>query len=149
MTKFSRKAADEVPEKDSDVARRRTKPADRGPSSPKQIGDVYAKGTVVEPHPRGQHGDGLAGRKAYEHERKLQKPQGESAIEGREPSYDNDTARGWLRGENEDGRGRGFDHGKLDPDNAPPKARGPRNTASGRDMQRSPFSAAHKTYSEE
>jgi hypothetical protein len=144
MTRFDRRK--EVPDRDSDNARRRTKPADRGPYDPKRVGELYAKGVErPNPHPRGKHGDGLAGKKVHDADVKVQKPQDEFNVDGREPSYDNDTPRGWLRGENEDGRGRHFDHGKLDPNNVPPKAKGPANRASGRDMERSPFSAAHFT----
>ena len=44
MTKYSRQKMDEISDKHSDNAQRRTKPEDQGPASPKKIADIYAKG---------------------------------------------------------------------------------------------------------
>ena len=86
MTRFSRSAAAEVPDKHSDNAQRRTKPADKGPYSPKQVDDLYAKGAKLNPHPRGTVGDGLTDRKTRERDIRLQKPQ--DPIEGRPKTFE-------------------------------------------------------------
>ena len=136
MTRYSRKAGDEVPDKHSDNARRRTAPRVEGmPLSPKAISDIYRKGkTITQPHDP-------------EH----QPPQFAEDAHG--PGYHNDTS-GWVRSKGEDStrdRPGGFDHGKLDISNKPDRraAGGSPNTASGQDMKSSPFSAAHRTYSED
>jgi hypothetical protein len=148
MARFSRQAGAEVPSRNSDEAQRRTRPADKGPYSPKQVDDLYAKGAKLNPHPRGTVGDGLTDRKTRERDIRLQKPQ--DPIEGREPSYDNDVSlkgdRAWLRGGGE-GHRPNMDTGKLDISDRPGKpAKGLK--ASGTDCHQSPFSAAHKTYGE-
>jgi hypothetical protein len=61
--------------------------------------------------------------------------------------YSNDVPeRSWLRGGGE-GHRPNMDRGKLDPSSVPPKA-ATGLKATGRDIPKSPFSAAHKTYSE-
>jgi hypothetical protein len=78
--------------------------------------------------------------------RDLQKPQ--DPIERRAKDYDNDVSlkgdRAWLRGGGE-GHRPGMDRGKYDISDQPDRraAGGSRNTATGRDMAASPFSAAH------
>jgi hypothetical protein len=130
MTKANRSGI-EVPDKNSDNARRRTRPEDVGPASPKAIADIYRKGkTVTQP-------------KNPEH----QPPQ---FVEDRHaPNYDNDVKRGYLRGEGEDGHNKYcFDSGHFDQASTPQKPSGPKNRASGRDAGSSPFSAAHKSWKE-
>jgi hypothetical protein len=80
------------------------------------------------------------GKGGQTHER--QKPQ--DIVEKRQSNYNND-ASGWVRGQ---GPTAGclnpeFDHGKFDVTN-----RKPAKTLGGIDAKASPFSAAHKTYSE-
>jgi hypothetical protein len=133
MARFSRKKADEVPDKHSDNAQRRTRPEDRGPLSPKVISDVYAKGRDRPDMAAGDHRD-------------LQKPQ--DSIERRARDYDADVPlkgdRVWLRGGGA-GHRPNMDRGKYDISDQPDRRAGGggRNTASGRDMAASPFSAAH------
>jgi hypothetical protein len=130
MTRFSRKAADEVPDRDGDNARRRIAPRVAGmPLSPKAISNIYKKGkTVTQP-------------KDPEH----QPPQFREDQHAK--GYDNDCS-GWVRGAGGDGRGPCFDHGKLDPASKPPRpAKGLR--ATGQDMTKSPFSKAHRTFGED
>jgi hypothetical protein len=149
MARFSRQAADEVASKDADASQRRTRPADKGPYSPKHVDDLYAKGAKLNPHPRGTVGDGLTDRKTRERDIRLQKPQ--DPIEDREPTYLNDVPlmgdTAWLRGGGE-GHRPNMDTGKLDRSDRPCKPAKGLN-ASGSDMKSSPFSAAHRTYSED
>jgi hypothetical protein len=109
--------------------------ADRGPSSPKRIEAVYAKGRE---YPLGKTA------KTHEHQKNQFAEDRHDNAKGR---YDNDTS-GWVRGEGSINGGLYplFDHGKLDPNSVPPKARGPRNTASGENAESSPLSAANKTW---
>jgi hypothetical protein len=140
MTKFSPRAADEVADKNSDSARRRTKPRVEGaPLSPRAIDRIYTDkdyplGKTAKTHPHQKNQD--------------PEDQHDNSKRGR---YDNDVPEGsWLRGH---GSVNGalypkFDHGKLDPASKPPRpATG--NRASGQDIPASPFSAAHRTYSED
>jgi hypothetical protein len=128
MSKYSSKSQDEVPSRKSDASQRRSAPADSGPYSPSKIAAIYAKG---------KEGPG----KNWAPDEHL--PQDET--EKRAKDYLNDVPlkgeRAWLRGGGE-GHRPNMDEGKLDPSNVPPKATGPRNTASGRDITASPFSAA-------
>jgi hypothetical protein len=138
MTKFSRRAAAEVPDKNSDNARERIRPRVEGmPLRPSAISDIYSKGKI---RPYGTAGDGLADRKTRERDVRLQKPQ--DPIEGREKSYGNDVSEGsWLRGGGE-GHRPNMDRGKYDISDKPGKpASGLK--ASGTDCHSSPFSAAH------
>ena len=131
MTRFS-KAGDEVPDKHSDNAKQRTRPAvDRGPRSVKAISDLYNKG---KEYPLGKT-PSAADVKAQ----KNQFP--EDQHDNAKGRYHNDTS-GWVRASGEDGPGPCFDHGKLDPSSKPPKpASGLK--ATGQNMPRSPFSAAY------
>jgi hypothetical protein len=128
MTRYSSKSMDEVPLKHTDEAKRRTRPEDHRPWSPKAIDRLYAKGK--ESPSLGDKSD-----KAYRNQ----------FVEDRHgPGYENDT-KGWSRGGDLGGDGRpGFDGGKLDIANKPQKARGPKCEASGQDMHKSPFSAAYR-----
>jgi hypothetical protein len=56
------------------------------------------------------------------------------------PGSDGDVAQGWFRGTAQATEYRCFDRSN------PKGSSGPRNTASGADMTKSPFSAAHKTF---
>jgi hypothetical protein len=137
MSRFSRKAGDEVPSRHSDAAQRRTRPEDVRPYSPKRIEALYSKGKTL---PLGKGGE------THEH----QPPQfAEDKRDEKRGKYTNDVARGsYLVGAGGDGRPPHFDSGKYDPNSKPPKpASGLR--ASGRDIAASPFSAAHRTYSED
>jgi hypothetical protein len=146
MTRYSDKAHDEAPDRRSDNARQRTRPTDQSPASPKAINALYAKGKI---RPFGHaEGDGLVDRKTHQQDIRIQKPQ--DAIDGREKNYDNDC-HGYVRAAGEDAtkdRPGGFDHGKYDLSSKPQKATGPRNTARGSNLERSPFSAAAKTWIE-
>jgi hypothetical protein len=144
MTRYSGKARDEVPQKHDDRGPRRTKPADSGPPTVEEFHRIYNDGRI---RPHGEAGDGLVDRETRQREVRLQKPQ--DAIDSRGKSYDNDTS-GWVRAPGEDGtKYPCFDHGKLDPSSKPQKPTGPKNTATGRNAPKSPFSAAHQTYSED
>jgi hypothetical protein len=135
MTRFDRSKSDEVPERDSDKARRRTKPKDVGPASPKAIDALYAKNNRTADLAKGDHRD-------------LHGPQFE-IDQCADPGYGD--VNNWLNGKGSVDRAQGanFDRGSFDKSSPPQKPTGPRNTASGKNMERSPFSAAHKTYSEE
>ena len=76
---------------------------------------------------------------------------GEGIGQEQAKGYHNDVPeKSWLRGGGRGGEDRPtFDRGGLDKSSVPQKARGPRNTASGANMTKSPFSAAHRTYSED
>jgi hypothetical protein len=132
MAKYSIKARDEVPDKHSDNAQRRTRPADIPALSPKAINDLYAKGRL-RPKMR-----------AEDHEAPQELGDRNNL---RAPNYHNDVPltgdRAWLRGGGRGGEDNPcFDAGKLDVADKPPKpAKG--LTASGQDMQKSPFSAAY------
>jgi hypothetical protein len=138
--------------------KRRTVPKDQGPYSPKEIDRLYAK-DKIDGH---KHADGDGFFTKQNH-----------AIDGRLPTYDNDTPstgrRGWLRGA--DGNAAeghlAFDsYSKKPPlrdrdtqpdtglDGSRPErpavknsmgtaSGGLKNTASGQDMKSSPFSKAH------
>lgn len=122
ITRYSDKAMREVPEKDSDVARRRTKPADRGAASPKAIDSIYKRGKII----------------AQPEDHIYQKPQGPMDMQGK--GYDNDVAKGWLRGSGVEGATARptFDHSEG---RGTERAKGLK--ASGQDMHKSPFSRAH------
>jgi hypothetical protein len=132
MTRYSSKSMDEVPDKDSDNARRRTRPADHKPWSPAAIDRLYAKGK--------ESPDMKASQKEYENQ---------DPIDRHGPKYRNDVPlegdRAWLRGGGE------YHHiygsRNQNPAARPKMDRG--NKASGQDMHKSPFSAAHKTYGED
>lgn len=137
MTKFSRRKADEVPDRNSDNAQRRSRPADRGPWSPRQIDALYGQGRE---------------RPNLKADTKIQKPQfPEDRHDARLGRYSNDVPlrgdRAWLRGGGE-GHRPNMDTGKYDISNQPDRraAGGGRCTASGLDMKSSPFSAAHRTW---
>jgi len=120
---------DEVPDKRSDNAQRRTKPADCRPYSPARIEAIYSKGKTTPD--MGSKSD------------VAQKNQFPEDAHG--PGYCPEVPRGaWARGGDLGGNGRpGFDHGKLDPASKPPKpASGLK--ASGQNCHKSPFSAAHR-----
>jgi hypothetical protein len=131
MSRFSRKAGEEVPDKHSDNADRRTVPGDLKPRSPARIEALYAKGKRT-PDMGSQNNAA----------QKNQMPEDRHS-----PNYDNDVPEGsWLRGGGE-GHRLNMDTGKLDPSSKPPKpASGLR--ASGQDIKASPFSKANKTYGE-
>jgi len=131
MTRFSRKAGDEVPLKHADEGQRRTKPADCGPRSPKEIEAIYSRGKVP---------DGIRSGTTHEHQKN------QFTEDKHDKNYDNDC-KGWVRSQDEDStlnRPGGFDHfPKRD------GAGGGRCTASGQDIKASPFSAAsHATRDE-
>jgi hypothetical protein len=132
MTKFSRRAADERPDKHSDNAQRRTKPADSRPYSPARIEAIYSKGKET------------VSRKDWFHETHQVNQFPEDEHDNGRGRYDNDT-KGWLRGH---GSVNGallptFDNGKLDPASKPPKpASGLK--ASGQDCHKSPWSSAYR-----
>jgi hypothetical protein len=133
MTRFSRGAKDEVPDKHSDNAQRRTKPEDHRPYSPKRVDALYAKGKETVSRKDWLGPDHQAN----------QDPE-DKHQDHRRGRYHNDT-KGWLRGHGSvDGALLPtFDHGKLDPASTPPKpASGLK--ASGKNCERSPFSAAHR-----
>jgi hypothetical protein len=129
MTRFSPQKSDEVTDKGSDDARRRTKPRVEGrPLSPRAIDRVYAE----TDYPLGRGG------KTHEHQKN------QFHEDFHDKNYDNET-KGWVRGQ---GSVNGalypsFDHGKLDPASKPPRpATGLK--ASGTDCHKSPFSAAYR-----
>lgn len=128
MTRFSRGAKDEVPDKHSDNARERTKPKVEGrPLSPRAIERVHSEGKT---YPLGKTAQ------THEHQ-KNQMPE-----DRHHANYDNDVTS-WAngRGSINGGLYPQFDHGKLDPASRPPKpATG--LEATGQDMKASPFSAA-------
>jgi len=133
MARFSTTAADEVPDRNSDNARRRTKPADCRPYSPARIGAIYRKGKSTPD--LGGKGDAA------------QKNQFSEDQHSR--TYNNDVPltgdRAWLRGGGE-GHRPDLDRGKFDLGNKPDRsaAGGRPNKASGQDCHKSPFSAAHR-----
>jgi hypothetical protein len=132
MTRFSRGAKDEVPDKHSDSAQRRTVPGDVRPYSPKRIDDLYAKGKET------------VSRKEWHHTEHQENQFIEDHHDNGRGRYDNDC-KGWVRGEGSINGGLHpqFDHGKLDPNNVPPKIP-TGNKASGQDCHKSPFSAAYR-----
>src|SRR5260221_3205996 len=113
MTRYSSKAQDEVVDRDSDNARRRTSPKVEGrPLSPRAIDRVYSDkdyplGKTAKTHPHQKNQD--------------PEDQHDNSKRGR---YDNELPKGtWLRGQ---GSVNGelypqFDHGRLDPASKPPK----------------------------
>jgi hypothetical protein len=138
MARMNRAGNAEVPDKHSDNARRRTKPADCRPYSPARIEAIYSKGKTL---PLGKGGE------THEHQKNQFPEDRHDNAKGR---YHNDVADGWLRGSGVEGAAARptFDRGRLDPSGRPPKpATGLK--ASGQDMTKSPFSAAHRTYSED
>jgi hypothetical protein len=142
MTRYSGKAADEVPDKRSDSAERRTRPDDCRPYSPKRIEALYRKARVA-PNLNVDGGDGLVDRKRHAFEVKIQRPQ--FSEDQCLPDYDNDVSgeRSWLRGGQDGGESNPcFDRGKFDKSSVPPKpASGLK--ATGQDAPRSPFSSAY------
>lgn len=130
MARYSSKSLDEVPSKDADAAKRRTKPEDHRPYSPKAIDAIYRKGKTIT-RPRDP-----------EHQ-PPQFPEDQHA-----KGYDNDVPlkgeRSWLRGGGRGGEDRPtFDRGHFDNNSKPPKpASGLK--ASGQDCSKSPFSAAYR-----
>lgn len=134
MTKFDRQKGQEVPDRDSDNARRRTKPEDHGPLSPKAVARVYDKGVDTIRHDSKEWiGTNYQANQDREDEH-----------DNKRGRYDNDT-KGWVRGEGslDGGLYPHFDHGKFDKSSVPQKPSGARNKASGQDMTKSPFSSAH------
>lgn len=112
MAKYSIKARDEVPDKHSDNAQRRTRPADIPALSPKAINDLYAKGRL-RPKMR-----------AEDHEAPQELGDRNNL---RAPNYHNDVPltgdRAWLRGGGRGGEDNPcFDAGKLDVADKPPIA---------------------------
>jgi hypothetical protein len=129
MPRYSSKSHDEVPDKHDDNAQRRTVPGDVRPYSPKRIDDLYAEGKTL---PLGKRGE------THEHQ------PNQAPEDKHHANYDNDC-KGWVRGEGSINGGLHpqFDHGKLDPNNKPPKV--PTGLkASGSNCEKSPFSAAHR-----
>jgi hypothetical protein len=126
MTRYSSKSADEVPDKHSDNARRRTAPADLGPASPREIDRIYRMGkTVTQP-------------KDPEH----QPPQfPEDKRDEKAGRYSNDVKPGWLRGSGIEGACARptYDH-QPEHQHKVPKG----NKATGQDCDKSPFSAAYR-----
>jgi hypothetical protein len=104
----------------------------RMPPSPKAVAEMYAHGKETISHREWHH---------VEHQENQSPEDAHDTGRGR---YNNDCS-GWVRGQGSINGGLHphFDHGKLDPNNRPPKpARG--LEANGRDMTRSPFSAANR-----
>jgi hypothetical protein len=134
MTRFSRKTEDEVPQRHDDQGPRRTRPADRGCPSVKAFNRIYNEGRD------------RPNMKASKVPQRNQDP-----IDAHGPGYDNDVPltgdRAWLRGGGI-GHRPNLDHGKYDISNAPPKVPSGLK-ATGKDMTKSPFSAAHRTYGED
>ena len=134
MTRYSSQKADEIPDRDSDNAKRRTRPADQGPPSPKAVSNIYSKGRETV-----SRKDWLA----PDHQAN-QFPEDKHQDNGR-GRYHNDVPlkgdRAWLRGGGE-GHRPNMDTGKYDISNVPQRPPGPRNPASGRDRHQSPFSGA-------
>jgi hypothetical protein len=132
MSRYSNKSRDEVASRKSDESQRRTVPGDVRPYSPARIDKLYAQGRET------------VSRKEWHHTEHQENQNPEDAHDNGRGRYDNDT-KGWLHGQ---GSVNGallptFDHGKLDPNNKPPKpATGLK--ASGQDCHKSPFSAAHR-----
>ena len=134
MSRYDSKTHDEVASRKSDAAQRRTKSADQGPASPKAIAALYRKGK--ESPSMGDKTD-----KSYN--------QGRAEVDRHGPGYNPETS-GWVRSKGEDSmtdRPGGFDrlgsknaHSTLSP------TKGGRCEATGQDVDRSPLSAARKTY---
>jgi hypothetical protein len=133
MAKYSNKSRDVVPDKHSDNAQRRTRPADVPALSVKAINNLYAKNRL-RPNMR-----------ADDHEAPQELGDRNNL---RAPNYHNDVPltgeRSWLRGGGRGGEDNPcFDTGKLDVANKPPRP--PKGLeASGADCTRSPFSAAYR-----
>ena len=127
---------DEISDKHSDNAQRRTKPEDQGPASPKKIADIYAKGKEIIP------------RKEWLHSEHQENQMPEDRHDNGRGRYDNDVPeKSWLRGGRRGGEDRPtFDRGKYDLGDKPDRraAGGSPNTASGADMPKSPWSAAYR-----
>ncbi len=123
-----------------------------------EAGKLEKKPRKLVEHYTGRHrapgassdGDGLMSKKHAAFERMIQKPQNRAGDigEDRGESYENGS-KGWSRGGPLGGEGRpGFDTGKLDIMNKPQPTRGPKCEASGVNAEKSPFSAAHKSWQE-
>jgi hypothetical protein len=126
---------DEVPSRKSDEAQRRTKPEDNRPYSPKRIEAIYSKGKETP---------SLGSKSDEAYRCQFKEDQHGKGYCPEVPSGE------WRRGGRLGGSGRpGFDRGKFDISNKPDRrAPGGRpNTASGQDAERSPLSAARKTWS--
>lgn len=119
-------------------SRARTKPSDHTPYSPK----LYDKSDFAPLRSAG--GDGLITKKQHASEEAARGPQFPEDQHG--PGYNPDVPENsWLRG----GGAQGAGHLDFDRVGNPGAARGGgKNTASGRDVKSSPFSAAAKTWSE-
>jgi hypothetical protein len=136
MSRYDSKTHDEVASRKSDAAQRRTKPADMGPPSPAKLAKDYAKGRE-----RVSHKDWFA----PDH-RENQFP--EDAHDNGRGRYENDVPltgeRSWLRGGGSGHRPTGFDAGPIH--GLPTSNKSGKCEADGRNLEKSPFSAASKTY---
>jgi hypothetical protein len=133
MSRYSAKSHDEAPSRKSDQAERRTKPADVRCPSPAQLERDYNKGK--ESPSLGDKTD-----KAYNQSR--------DSVDRHGRGYNPETS-GWVRGEGPIGGGLypEFDHSpKRGSERRGGNTRGGRCEASGANLEKSPFSAAHKTY---
>jgi hypothetical protein len=137
--------------------KRRTQPKDQGPYSVAQIDALYKK-DAIKSNLNTDGGDGLQSKELHDYEIRMQQPQalGDHDVDGRLPDYLNDVPEGdWRRGRRGAHKSGGagypcFDQGKLDPGNQPGRwaKGGGKLKASGKDETKSPFSRAHKTWSE-
>jgi len=128
----------EVPSRNDDNRLRRSAPADVGPPSPEKLKRLYDEGRTRLTKKQWLAPDHQANQDVEDFHDKAKAP----GFNG----YDNDVPeKSWLRGGGE-GHRPNMDVGKFDISNKPDRVApgGGRNKASGQDMHKSPFSAAHR-----
>ncbi len=142
--------------KPMDSTRPRAELRHDGSDATKLIAELYETGRHYpgkRPHDkpyRGQRpelggdGGGLVRLAQHRKDVEIQRPQ--DAVDAREKNYDNDVRNGWLRGRGEDAsKNPCFDPGMSGNRYGKP-SKGDRLTASARNANASPFSAASKTW---
>ena len=123
--------------KTAETRGRRTAPEDQGPYTPKQIDRLYRKSEIAS-NLNVDGGDGLVSKRIHAFEEAARGPQFKGT-DGHFPDYLNDVPiTRWTRGKD------ATEKPGYVPTGNPGTARGAKIEASGRDMHKSPFSAAHR-----